>query len=58
MTAFNPNDALERQKRIAWEVASNTAVTTKEDPVLLYKKLMDRYVIKQTEFLLSQDKNK
>ena len=38
--AWNPEDPAAKQKRIAWEVAAECAVVTKEDPVLIYNRLM------------------
>jgi hypothetical protein len=38
---WDPENPIQKQKRIAWEVATSTAVVTREDPVLLYEKLMD-----------------
>ena len=38
--AWNPEDPIEKQKRIAWSVATECAVVTKEDPVLIYERLM------------------
>jgi len=33
-------DPAAKQKRIAWSVATECAVVTKEDPVLIYERLM------------------
>lgn len=40
LMSWNPADPIEKQKRIAWSVATECAVVTKEDPVLIYKRLM------------------
>ena len=37
---WNPEGSIEKQKRIAWSVATECAVVTKEDPVLIYERLM------------------
>ena len=36
---------LEKQKRIAWSVATSTAIETREDPVLIYERLMKQPVL-------------
>lgn len=40
--AWNPEDPIEKQKRIAWSVATSTSVQTREDPVMIYNRLMER----------------
>jgi hypothetical protein len=40
--AWNPEDPIEKQKRIAWEIAMERAVVTKEDALLLYNRLMEQ----------------
>jgi hypothetical protein len=42
---WNPEDPIEKQKRIAWSVATSTAIQTKEDPVLIYERLMKQPVL-------------
>ena len=43
--AWNPEDPIEKQKRIAWAVATSTAIETREDPVLIYERLMKQPVL-------------
>lgn len=38
--AWNPEDPVQKQKRIAWAVATSTSIETREDPVLIYERLM------------------
>jgi hypothetical protein len=39
---WNPSDKETRQKMVAWSVATETCVQTKEDPVLIYNKILER----------------
>lgn len=39
--AWNPNDPVEKRKRIAWSVATSSCIKTGKDPVDVYGKLMD-----------------
>lgn len=41
--SFDPQSPLECRKRIAWAVAAERAVVTKEDAILLYNKIMDEW---------------
>lgn len=41
--AWNPEDPIQKQKRVAWSVATSTAVVTKEDPVIIYNRIMKEY---------------
>jgi lipopolysaccharide export system protein LptC len=38
--AYNPHTPMEARKRLAWTIACERAVVTKEDAVLLYEKMM------------------
>lgn len=38
--AWNPDDPIERRKRICWAVATSSCIETGQDPVLVYEKLM------------------
>ena len=38
--AWNPDDPMERRKRIAWSVATLSCVKTKKDPVKIYEKVL------------------
>ncbi len=49
-------NSIDQYKRVAWEVASETARKTGGDPVLLYQRLMKRFQDKQTNKYMSQDK--
>lgn len=53
MTRIDIDKKLEQQKKIAWEIATELSVTTKEDPVLIYQRLMKRYRHKQTNQYMS-----
>ena len=41
--AWNPEDKMEKRKRIAWSIASSTCIKTKEDPSDVYKRVMATY---------------
>jgi hypothetical protein len=43
MTAYNPNGKMECRKRLAWTIACERAVVTKEDAVDLYNKMMKEF---------------
>lgn len=36
-------DALEKRKRIAWSIATSTCIETKEDPVMIYNRILAQY---------------
>ena len=36
-------DPLQKQKRIAWSVATSTCIETREDPVMIYNRIMKEY---------------
>lgn len=36
-------DPLQKQKRIAWSVATSTCIETREDPVMIYDRIMREY---------------
>ena len=38
---WNPADKEARQKMVAWSVAIETCVQTKEDPVLIYNRILE-----------------
>lgn len=57
MTNIDIDTKLEQQKKIAWSVATELSVTTKEDPVLIYQRLMRRYRDKQTNQYMSNNKS-
>ena len=40
MMAYNPQTPMECRKRLAWTIACERAVVTKEDAVDLYNKIM------------------
>jgi hypothetical protein len=50
-------DAHERYKKVAWSIASETANKTKGDPVLIYKKMMERLQVDYLSNLESQIKS-
>ena len=39
---WNPEDLIEKQRRTAWSVAAELSFVTKEDPVLIYNRLMKK----------------
>jgi len=42
-TPYNPNGKMECRKRLAWTIACERAVVTKEDAVELYNKIMKEF---------------
>ncbi len=50
-------DALERYKKVAWSIACETANNTKGDPVLIYKRMMERLEVDYLSNLESQLKS-
>ena len=52
---WNPADKEARQKMVAWSVAIETCVQTKEDPVLIYNKILERNKEKDKDFKASID---
>lgn len=43
MTPILFEDPMEKRKRLAWDVASSICVQTKEDPVLIYNRILEKY---------------
>jgi hypothetical protein len=43
MTSYNPNGKMECRKRLAWTIACERAVVTKEDAITLYNKMMREF---------------
>jgi hypothetical protein len=43
MTAYNPNGKMECRKRLAWTIACERSVVTKEDAVTIYNRLMKEF---------------
>jgi hypothetical protein len=41
--AYNPDDKFEKRKRLAWSIACDSSVVTKEDPVLIYDRMMAKF---------------
>ena len=41
--AWNPDDPMERRKRIAWAVATSTCIETKKDPVDVYNQILAKW---------------
>jgi hypothetical protein len=41
--AYNPQAPMECRKRLAWTIARERAVVTKEDAITLYNKIMDEF---------------
>lgn len=40
---YNPNGKMECRKRLAWTIACEQAVVTKEDAVAIYNRLMNQF---------------
>ena len=40
---YNPQGKMECRKRLAWTIACERAVVTKEDAVAIYNRLMDEF---------------
>jgi hypothetical protein len=40
---YNPQGKMECRKRLAWTIASEQAVVTKEDAVTIYNRLMNEF---------------
>ena len=43
LMAYNPQGKMVCRKRLAWTIACERAVVTKEDAVTIYNKLMDEF---------------
>lgn len=41
--ARNPDCKIEKRKRYAWTIATETCLQSKEDPVLIYERLMKQF---------------
>ena len=50
--AYNPQAPMECRKRLAWTIACERAVVTKEDAITLYNKIMDEFnsIDKQNQY--------
>jgi hypothetical protein len=55
--SWDPNGQLERRKQHAWSVACSSSVQTKEDPVLIYNRLMDKFETVDKEKHMSLDES-
>ena len=42
--SYNLDSILERRKKYAWSIATETCLQSKEDPVLIYNRLMKEFV--------------
>ena len=38
--SYNPEDQIEKRKRLAWSIACESSIVTKEDPVLIYDRML------------------
>lgn len=49
---YNPQGKMECRKRLAWTIACEQAVVTKEDAVTIYNKLMNEFsdIDKRTKY--------
>ena len=43
MASYNPNGKMECRKRLAWTIACERAVVTKEDAITLYNNMMKEF---------------
>ncbi len=52
LVPYNPNGKMECRKRLAWTIACERAVVTKEDAVDLYNKMMKEFesIDKRTQY--------
>jgi hypothetical protein len=50
---WNPSDKETRQKMVAWSVATETCLQTKEDPVLIYNRILERNKGKDKDYKAS-----
>jgi hypothetical protein len=41
--AYNPDHPVEKRKRLAWSIACDSSVVTKEDPVLIYDRMLAKF---------------
>ena len=48
--AWDPEDPIQKQKRVAWSVATSTCVQTREDPVMIYNRIMKEYEQLQNKY--------
>jgi len=40
---WNPNDPMERRRRIAWSVATSSWIETRQDPVDVFNRIMKEW---------------
>jgi hypothetical protein len=40
---WNPNDPMERRRRIAWSVATSSCIETRQDPVDVFNRIMKEW---------------
>ena len=54
--AYNPNGKMESRKRLAWTIACERAVVTREDAVQIYNKIMKEFetIDKRQEYKKSE----
>jgi len=43
MSARTQEDLVKKQKRIAWDIATTVCLQSKEDPVMIYDRIMREY---------------
>lgn len=43
MTKRSDLDPVKKQKRIAWDIATTVCLQSKEDPVMIYSRIMREY---------------
>lgn len=59
MMTYNPQAPMECRKRLAWTIACERAVVTKEDAVEIYNKLMKEFLaIDKREKYKADESNK
>ena len=57
--SFDPNDPKVRRKQHAWSVACSSCIQTKEDPVLIYNRLMEKFeAVDKTNHMSLDESNK
>jgi hypothetical protein len=55
--SYDLSDPMVRRKQHAWSVACSSSVQTKEDPVLIYNRLMDKFETVDKEKHMSLDES-
>jgi len=46
---YNPESQLAKRKKLAWSIATETCIQSKEDPVMIYNRLMKEFETKDKQ---------